>query len=177
MDPQIKIPDWYVITGAPSSGKTTLLASLKRLGYNTVPEAARVLIDEHRRRGIPAEELRRDEGLFQQKVLEMKLQVERETPKDELHFFDRGVPDSIAYYQLCGLDTKQIEVYSRDRYRKIFFLEPLAFEKDYARTESGDAVIQLNRLILDTYQNLGYEVVRIPAVSVEERVNLVVSSL
>ena len=37
---------WYVITGGPSTGKTTLLEELAKRGYKTIPEVARVVIDE-----------------------------------------------------------------------------------------------------------------------------------
>lgn len=101
----IEIPPWYVITGGPSSGKTTLLERLHDLGYNTVPEAARVLIDEYEAKGIPAKDLRKDERLFQQRVLQMKLKIEEETPRDRVVFFDRGVPDSIGYFLAYGWNS------------------------------------------------------------------------
>jgi predicted ATPase len=37
--------NWYVITGAPSSGKTTLLKELEELGYRVIHEVARAFIE------------------------------------------------------------------------------------------------------------------------------------
>ncbi|MEM5794016.1 MAG: AAA family ATPase [Candidatus Aenigmatarchaeota archaeon] len=43
----MEVPSWYVITGEPSSGKTTILKKLEELGYFVVPETARILIDKY----------------------------------------------------------------------------------------------------------------------------------
>lgn len=173
----MKIPPWYVITGGPSSGKTVLLQELQKLGYYTVKEASRVLIDKYKKKGISTKELRKDEALFQQRLLQIKLEVEERTPKDKVVFFDRAIPDSVAYYKVCGLDARDIERISRNRYRKIFFLEQLPFQQDYARTEDEATVRKLNQLLLESYKNLGYEVVFVPAVSIEERLKLVLAHL
>ena len=153
---------WYVLTGGPSSGKTTLLERLQELGYHTVSEAARVVIDEYRAKGIPVSELRKDERLFQQHVMQVKLETEERTPKGGPVFFDRGIPDSIAYYQVCGLDTQEIEKVSGSRYRRVFFLEQLPFHYDYARTEDESTARRLSQLLLESYENLGYDIVHVP---------------
>jgi len=164
-----KTLQWYVITGGPSSGKTTLLNELALSGFHVVPEAARVLIDRYNTQGISTQELRKDEGKFQKKALRIKLETEKKTPKDRVVFFDRGVPDSIAYYEICDLDIKELMKISKGRYAKIFFLEQLPFEKDYARTECEETVEKLNDKLKKTYIELGYSVVDIPVGSVEER--------
>lgn len=173
----MKVPSWYVITGGPSSGKTTVLQKLQELGYFIVPEAARVFIDEYVKKGISAQELRKDESLFQKQVLEMKLKIEETVPKDRIVFFDRGIPDSIAYFRICGLNTKEVEKISKNRYRKIFFLEQLPFQQDYARIENKKTVKKLNQLLLEAYENLGYTIVHVSVASVEERVRLILSNL
>ena len=42
----MQIPNFYVITGGPGSGKTTVLAELMRLGHRCIPEDARAVIQE-----------------------------------------------------------------------------------------------------------------------------------
>ena len=37
--------NWYVITGAPCSGKTTLIEQLADKGYRTIPETARLYME------------------------------------------------------------------------------------------------------------------------------------
>ena len=101
-------PNWYVITGGPSSGKTTVLNELAKLDYLIYPEAARVFIDKEMAKGKSREEIRGDEAKFQKGVLTIKIKVEKEALKNKVVFFDRAIPDSIAYYQICGLDLKEI---------------------------------------------------------------------
>ncbi|MEM5800437.1 MAG: AAA family ATPase [Candidatus Aenigmatarchaeota archaeon] len=62
---------------------------------------------------------------------------------------------------------------SRNRYKKIFFLEQLQFQRDYVRIENEETVKKLNQLLLETYKNLGYNIVHIPVSSVEKRVRLI----
>jgi len=169
---------WYVITGIPSSGKTTVLEHLGKAGYRTVPEAARVLIDEGVAQGITVAEIRSNEGDFQRRVTNLKLKTEAELPLDEVIFLDRAMPDSIAYYQLCGLDPEEARaVCYRDLYRKVFLMKPITFDGDYARTESPDAIARLAGLLRDAYEQLGYEIVVVPAVSVEDRVRFILARM
>jgi predicted ATPase len=42
--------NWHVITGAPSSGKTTLIDQLAAKGFRTVPEGARLYIERDNQR-------------------------------------------------------------------------------------------------------------------------------
>ncbi len=136
---KINSSNWYVITGGPSSGKTTVLNELAKLGYLIYPEAARVFIDEEMAKGKTLKEIRGNETEFQKQVLKIKIKVEKEAPKDKIIFFDRAIPDSIAYYQICGLDSKEVLKFcQRKVYRKIFFLEQLPFDQDYARVEDNN---------------------------------------
>jgi predicted ATPase len=169
---------WYVITGVPSSGKTTVLENLAKAGYRTVPEAARLLIDAGLAQGKTVAEIRSNEGDFQRRVVELKLKTEAELPLEEVVFLDRAMPDSIAYYQLCGLDPQEARaVCQRGLYLKVFLMEPIAFEGDYARTESPDAIARLNGLLRDAYEQLGYEVVLVPLVSVEDRTQFILERM
>lgn len=177
-------PNWYVITGGPSSGKTTVLNELAKLGYIVNPEAARVLIDEEMAKGKSIEEIRGPtkggypEAEFQKKVLKIKIDVEKAAPKDKIVFFDRAIPDSIAYYQICGLDPKEVLKSCRGKvYRKIFFLEQLPFDQDYARVEDAETIKKLNKLLKESYQNLGYEIIEIPAISVQKQVKKILTEM
>lgn len=71
---------WYVITGGPSSGKTTVLRELEKLGYIIYSEAARVFIDKEMKGGKSLEEIRRNEAEFQRKVLKIKIKIEKSAP-------------------------------------------------------------------------------------------------
>ena len=168
----------YVITGVPSSGKTTVLEELKKRGFVIYPEAARVLIDKEIAKGKSIKDIRRNEAEFQKKVLMIKVGTERLAPKDKVVFFDKAIPDSIAYYQVCGLDPEEVLKFCyKKQYKKIFFFEQLPFENDYARVEDNKTVKNLNKLLKKGYEDLGYKVISIPAISVQERVEKILSEI
>jgi hypothetical protein len=96
-------PPWYVLTGGPCAGKTTLLAELEKRGYKTVPEAARTYIDQERAKGRTLEEIRSDEGAFQHALIPMKVSAEQNASKDDVTFFDRGMHDSLVYFSYAGV--------------------------------------------------------------------------
>lgn len=170
--------NWYVITGGPSSGKTTVLNELAKLGYTIYPEAARVFIDEEMAKGKSIKEIRGDEAEFQRRVLKIKIDAEKSAPKDEIIFFDRAIPDSIAYYRICGLDSKEVLEFCREKsYRKIFIFKQLPFENDYARVEDTQTIEKLNKLLKESYENLGYEVINILVMPVKDRVKKILSEI
>jgi predicted ATPase len=177
MNSRIRTPNWYVVSGAPSSGITTLVSALRPYVDKTFPEAARALIDRNLEKGISVARTRADEGAFQRKVLRIKLLREARARKDRVYVFERGVPDSIPYFIIAGLDPGPVETYSRNRYKLVFYLEPLEYKKDYARTESKKTRNRLSRLLLSAYRDLGYKVIRVPAVPIEKRVRIVLSIL
>lgn len=169
---------WYVITGGPSSGKSTVLSYFEKMGYRVIPEAARILIDEEISKGKSIEEIRKDEAEFQRKVLQIKIRIEKNLPRDQIILFDRAIPDSVAYYIVCGLDPKEvIDICKSSQYRKVFFMEQLSFTQDYARTEGTQAIERLNQLLKHSYEQLGYEVISVPVMSVEERVRFIQAHL
>ena len=173
-----KISKWYVITGGPSSGKTVILRELEKLGYIIYPEAARVLVDREMKKGKSLKEIRGNETEFQRKVFKIKIEVEKKAPQDKIVFFDRAIPDSIAYYQICGLNPQEVLKFCKKKiYRKIFFLKQLPFQQDYARIEDVKTVKKLNELLKESYKKLGYEVIEIPAMPVERRLGKVLNEI
>lgn len=170
--------NWYVITGGPSSGKTATVKALEQKGYKVVPESARIFIDQEIAKGKTLEEIRIDEIGFQRKVFKMKIELENKTPKDKIVFFDRGLPDSIAYYKAYDADATEImDLCKNRRYNKIFFLEQLPLKKDYARVEDETVAKKISMLLKKAYLDLGYDVIIVPVISVQERVNMILSKI
>jgi len=174
--------NWYVLTGAPCSGKTTLIKLLQEKGYQTVPELARVYIDEQLAKGITLEELRQDELAFQRKILQFKVDHEKKLDPQAIIFFDRGIPDSQAYYKLCGLERDPVldEAVKNSVYKKVFLLECFPWQTDYARTETPEEQIRLHHLLKEAYQNLNFPLIEVPALPKEEkakRLNFILDNL
>lgn len=176
-------PPWYVLTGAPSSGKSTLLAALAARGYRTQIEAARHVIEREVARGRDLLEMRhRDAAAFQHEVLQLKLEWEAELPHDQIVFFDRGIPDSVAYYRHENIpeDVFLRDAIAKARYRRVFVLDLISRENfvlDGARSETWAGAQELDQLLESAYRELGYDVMRVPAISVDERADFVLKNL
>lgn len=171
--------NWYVITGGPSTGKTTVINMLQERGYKTTIEHARHYIDTMHSEGKTIEEIRKNKRKFQLGVLDM--QIEQETsinPKDTV-FLDRAIPDAMAYYQFLELDYDErlIEAMKNVSYKKIFILDRLPFVKDYARTEDEDDQKKIHQLIIDVYKSLLSPVVFVPVLSPEKRIEFILENI
>ena len=70
--------NWYVITGGPSSGKTTTVNLLKERGYITTFEHARHYLDTQRLKGRTIEDVRKQQKEFQLVVLDMQIEQENQ---------------------------------------------------------------------------------------------------
>jgi predicted ATPase len=164
----------YILTGGPCSGKTTLLNELARQGYQTVPEAARMIIDYQQATGgniLPWT----DREAFQKAVIRVQLSLEARL-RDETTFLDRGLADGLAYYKLDGVEPpRELTEAVRDNgYEKVFFLEQRQeYQQDDARKEDEEEARRIGELLKKTYQELGYEVIDLPMLDEpEERAEL-----
>lgn len=170
---------WYVITGGPCAGKTTLIEELSRRGYRTVSEAARLFIERELAKGRTLEDIRKDEVAFQRELILMKVEAERALPKDETIFFDRGMHDSEAYLALCGIekDTELEEAIQNTSYRKAFLLDLVAYMPDHVRTEDPVLAKRIHDLLGRSYKAHGVEVIPVPIMPVGERADFVLAHL
>jgi len=170
--------NWHIITGAPCSGKTSVIRELERQGYRVVHEAARAYIDQQLASGHRLEQIKADKLAFESHILAAKLRIEASLPPEEAIFFDRGTPDSIAYFKLAGLDTAYpLDRSRRIRYRRVFFFERLGFSKDRVRAENDQTAQQLDTLIQESYRMLGYKIVYVPALSIHRRIEFILKRL
>ncbi len=170
--------NWYIITGGPSSGKTKVIEYLAFLGYSVIPEAARVLIDIEKSKGKSIKEIRSNEVEFQKKVFGMKIEIENRIPPDQITFFDRGIPDTIAYDKICGLNEGHaISASQKRKYKGIFLLEQVLFENDYGRTEDEKFANNLSGLLYKSYLDLGYNIIKIPVIPIDERAEFILRNI
>ncbi len=87
-----------VITGPPFAGKSLVIKELGNQGYNTVDESAREILNSLRNLNfIDPHKNKRD--YFQREVVLRQIKIEDENRNIPLTFYDRGIVDSIAYYE------------------------------------------------------------------------------
>lgn len=171
--------NWYVITGGPSSGKTTTVNLLRERGYKTTIEHARHYIDTQRIRGRSVDDIRGHQTEFQRGVLEMQIEQENALSPADVVFLDRAIPDALAYYRFLylPLDKMLTDALAKVSYKKVFILDPLPLVTDYARTEGESEQIRLDALLNEVYHSLPFPVVHVPALPPDERVDFILENL
>ena len=163
----------YVITGGPSSGKTVTLKYLEKEGYHIVPEAARIIIEEQKKiNGTLVPWIRP----YDFQIALFNKQIELESATDKIAFTDRGIIDNIGYCKYYKISVPdEIKKASKiKRYEKIFFLEQLgSYVKDNVRKENSKDAKKISNFIKEAYFEFGYKPIFLPAVSVEERAEII----
>jgi len=143
-----------------------------------VHEAARALIDEELQKGRSLDGIKKDITAFERSILEKKLEIESHLQRNDVIFLDRALPDSIAYYRLCGIDPFEAVEKSRTyRYKTVFLFERLLFEKDPVRSESENTAARLEDLLAEGYRMLGYRPVRVPLMPIGRRVDFILNTI
>lgn len=170
--------NWHVITGPPSSGKTTLINQLTRLGFCTSPEIAREYIEGLLAKNFTIESIRHDAEKMQRNILALILKRERHLSAEQLIFFDRGSADSLGYFKYYHLNADHVvRVCQHTRYKKIFYCHPLPMIQDAVRTEDELMAQKIGECIYEAYAELNYKIIELPAVSVTKRLQLMLQHI
>ncbi len=175
----MKRNNWYVVTGAPSSGKTTVISSLEGEGYHVVHEIARSYINQKLNQKLTIQEIKKDAKTFQDEIMKMQIKTEKGLCTEETVFLDRGIPDIYAYYNLYEIpfDLTLENKLKKASYKKIFLLDMLPYKDDYVRTESPEQQRRLYELIQEAYQYFGFKVVKVPVLSPQKRARFILNCL
>ena len=179
--PAMSVDSLIILTGPFGSGKSTLLQHLRTLGFQGIEEPARPILAEQRRikgTGLPD----KDPRLFVDLMLSRMIgDYHRKETVSKRVFFDRGVPDMLAYAAVFGFDYPQgrnaANVY---RYHRRVFFAP-AWEQIYTTDEERTISYHGTRAFEDelrqVYQQYEYELIDLPCVPVEERAEFIQSRL
>lgn len=166
---------FFVITGGPGSGKSTLGAVLCAKGFRCMPEAGRAVIQEQVAIGGTALPWA-DRAAFAERMLSEDVRSYREAEKlGGPMIFDRGVPDVLGYLQLSGLPVpSDVEQAAHTfRYNSRVFIAPPwqeIFVQDSERKQTWEEAEATYHVMVDVYSQLDYELMPLPLVSVAERV-------
>jgi len=170
--------NWHVITGAPCSGKSTLIDLLADKGFHTVPEAARLFIERELARGRALDEIREDPVSLTCQVYDMMLKSEAGLRADEFTFLDRALPDAPAFYRIAGMNPNDIlSDCFQYRYASVFILNRLPYQLDGVRAADETTAAYFDSWTSRDYSALGYHVIRVPVLSPEERLAFVLENL
>ncbi len=174
--------NFYVITGGPGVGKTSLIEELSRRSYLYVPEVAREIIKAQMEQSGDALPWA-NRKLYSDLMLTRSIETYEEVASSsEIYFFDRGIPDTLAYERLINLEYNEpleraVEEY---RYNKTVFILPPwkeIYETDNERKQDFQESIDTFHVMETVYKEAGYNLVILPLTNVEERADFVISRL
>jgi len=169
-----------IFTGGPGAGKTTLLTALAGQGYACVHDCARAIIQDRLRRGLSA---RPDPAEFAKAILRMDIERYREAPTDaDLVFFDRAIPDALCMLNNLGLlSMAEAEQYLLDfpYFRQVFVAPPWEeiYTTDNERDQQFTDAVRVHSWASDWYGALGFELIELPRLPVEQRCEFVLERL
>jgi predicted ATPase len=166
-----------VITGSVSSGKTTLIDQIADQGFQTVAETGRQYFEIEMARGRTRDEIFGNET-DQRRIEDIKLRTERGLPAMDVAFLDRGLPDAITLRRAGGLNPNEALVKCfHHRYASIFLLDQLPLQKDGLRIDDNAIAGFLDEWLARDYSALGYSVVRVPVMSIKDRLAFIFEKL
>lgn len=172
---------FFVVTGGPGSGKSSLIDALQQLGFCRSIEAGRGIIQDQVAiggRALPWT----DPMLFAELMLSWEMRSYRMASQQTGPvFFDRGVPDVLGYLRLVKSPVpdyigKATETF---RYNRRVFIAPPwqeIFQQDRERKQDFDEALRTYETLAATYSALGYELVELPLAPITERVRFVLQS-
>jgi predicted ATPase len=157
--------EFFVLTGGPGSGKTTLVDALERAGFGRSREAGRGVIQDQMAIGgtsLPwADKLAFAELMFSWEMRSYELAQ----GLSGWVFFDRGVPDVVGYLRLINAAVpahmeKAAQVF---RYNRRVFVAPPwpeIFGQDRERKQDFADAVRTYELMIATYLGFGYELLK-----------------
>ncbi|WP_308992201.1 ATP-binding protein [Mariniflexile litorale] len=171
-----------VITGGPGTGKSTLINELIKRGHTCLEEISRQVTLDAKKEGIHQLFLT-NPLLFSELLLKGRQQQFEAANKlqSDLIFFDRGLPDVLAYMNYIGDTYPQsfIDSCKNAVYDTVFILKPWEsiYTSDNERYESFDQALEIHDHLLNTYQQFNYNLIDVPFGTVENRTDYILKAL
>ena len=178
-----------MITGGPSTGKTSVIDHLEHQGFTCLHEVIRLMTLE--KKALEGEAIFKSNPIvsvadplaFNQRILKARIEqfdsVAATTEK--MIFFDRGIPDVMAYmdcfdqpydavFEKAGLDYRYDAVFIMPPWKEIHI-------SDNERFESFEESMQVHECLVKCYAQFGYDVQVVPKMEVIKRASYILTHL
>ncbi len=178
-----------VITGAPGTGKTSIIIKLEESNFYCFHEVIRTMTQEAKKNNgsntivsNPIVSVS-DPYEFNTKILNARVQQFKDatSKNNEVLFYDRGIPDVLAYMDYFDQHYEDhfVGECKRHVYDHIFILPPWKeiYVSDEERYESFEQAEEIHHHLLNTYTKLGYHCIEVPFGSVAERNNFILKHI
>lgn len=180
-----KTPKRIVITGGPGTGKTVVIQQLENSGYHCMHEIIREMTLKAKEEESAAPLINplafvADPLAFNEKLLEGRTAQFHEAANlnRELVFFDRGLPDVIAYMDYFKQEYHEAftNACRELRYDLVFVLPPWKeiYRQDDGRLEAFEEAVEIHNHLVSTYQECNYEIITLPTGTIQDRANTLI---
>nr|WP_298789360.1 ATP-binding protein [uncultured Allomuricauda sp.] len=178
-----------VITGAPGTGKTSIVNGLEQKGHHCFHEIIRDMTSKAKMDGDPEKMVSNplvfvDDALqFNKDLLYGRANHFKDSLSSEasINIFDRGIPDVLAYMDFFNqeYDHEFTSACEAHKYDAIFIAPPWKeiYVSDNERLETFDEAQKIHDALMHTYIQFGYHPILIPKKPVVERVSFVLETL
>ncbi len=178
-------PIRIVITGGPGTGKTSVIRELEKRGHHCYHEIIRDMTAEAKNNSNPDHHITNpllfvdDPLVFNRKLLDGRLHQHAlaGSLSSKIAFYDRGLPDVIAYmhYFKQSYDDYFTRICHQYRYDEVMILPPWEhiYTEDEERLETFEEATLIHHELEKTYSHLVYIPLDIHRLSVEERIDYI----
>ena len=174
----------YILTGTAGAGKTAVLRLLEVNGVSVVEEAATDVIALNQSMG---QDRPWTEPAFIDQIvaLQRHRQANMRMPETETVLFDRSPVCTLALCRYLGFAPSRLLAEEIDRIQRVSVYEPTVFfvrhqgfiERTAARRITFEDALEFERIHEQTYRELGFNLVDVPAGPLSDRVALIQQTL
>ena len=181
---RIEVLKRIILTGTSGAGKTSLIRELEHRGFYVAEESPTDVIALCQSKGV-MEPWNSPDFIESVTSLQIKRQRLTEILPFEWGFFDRSPIDTLALATYLGFTTPKILSEELERieaesvyWKQVFFIDNLGYcTPTEARRISFEDALKFEKIHMDTYEALGYECLRIPALPLEARADVILREL
>ena len=169
-----------VLAGGPSTGKTSVLNELKKLGFVCYDEAARDILSDYSSKGSS---FKLDPIKISREILSKRdndyNDASRISCKNDIIFYDRGVHEITAYLRFINQSNDYWEELLKNYKYDVVFIFPSwkeIYTKDDNRIEEYEEAMKISPFIYQIYDESSILSVEVPNMSVKERVEFIMNN-
>ena len=174
--------NFYILTGGPGSGKSTVLNLLSNMGYLTVEETGRNIIRKQIKSQGDAVPWKNASRYTRLMFLHAIIDFEEFTYVQKTCFFDRGILDILGYCRLVNIPITAILKKTVHKYRynpKVFLFPPWEeiYTNDTERKQDFKEAERTYHVLKNVYEEFGYQTVIVPRLTPINRAQWIIENL
>ena len=170
-----------VLAGGPSTGKTSVLNELKKLGYMCFDEAARDILSQYSSKGssFKLDPIKISNEILIKRDYDFNRAL-NVTCKNDVVFFDRGVHEITAYLRSISKSTSYWEELPKNYKYDMVFIFPSwkdIYIKDNNRIEDYEDAVKISPFIYQIYVESSILRVEVPNASINKRIDFILKNI